>query len=97
MPSWSRKRRVCGEAWYYLNKLQPRYSLGDRGDHGRVMIQAFRNISGQLTWEAARHTTPSCTGSYVVNKKIYESMLQVAQKYGIKHQYKKRTAGGTDL
>jgi endoglucanase len=33
---------------------------------------------------------------YVVNKKIYESILQVAQKYDIKHQYKKRTAGGTD-
>lgn len=33
---------------------------------------------------------------YVVNKKIYESILQVAQKYDIKHQPKRRTAGGTD-
>lgn len=33
---------------------------------------------------------------YVVNKKIYESILQVAQRYDIKHQYKRRTAGGTD-
>jgi len=33
---------------------------------------------------------------YVVNKKIYESILQIAQKYNIKHQHKRRTAGGTD-
>ncbi len=33
---------------------------------------------------------------YVVSKKIYEAILLVAQKYGIKHQQKRRTAGGTD-
>jgi len=33
---------------------------------------------------------------YVVNKKIYESILQIARKYDIKHQHKRRTAGGTD-
>ncbi len=33
---------------------------------------------------------------YVVNKKIYESIIKVAQKYSIAHQAKRRTAGGTD-
>ncbi len=33
---------------------------------------------------------------YVVNKRIYESILAIARKYGIRHQEKRRTAGGTD-
>ncbi len=33
---------------------------------------------------------------YVVNKKIYEAILNVAVKYSIPHQAKRRTAGGTD-
>ncbi|AEH50186.1 peptidase M42 family protein [Pseudothermotoga thermarum DSM 5069] len=33
---------------------------------------------------------------YVVSRKIYEAILSVARKYGIKHQEKRRTAGGTD-
>lgn len=33
---------------------------------------------------------------YVVNKKIYEAILNIAVKYSIPHQAKRRTAGGTD-
>ncbi|MEJ5229456.1 MAG: M42 family metallopeptidase [Pseudothermotoga sp.] len=33
---------------------------------------------------------------YVVNKKVYESIVAVAQKHSIPHQAKRRTAGGTD-
>jgi len=33
---------------------------------------------------------------YVVNKRVYESIIEVAEKYSIAHQAKRRTAGGTD-
>lgn len=33
---------------------------------------------------------------YVVNKRVYESIINVAQKYSITYQAKRRTAGGTD-
>ncbi|MGJ8454120.1 M42 family metallopeptidase [Pseudothermotoga sp. U03pept] len=33
---------------------------------------------------------------YVVNKRVYESIVAVAQKHSIPHQAKRRTAGGTD-
>jgi len=33
---------------------------------------------------------------YVVNKKVYDWIISTAEKRGIKYQYKRRTAGGTD-
>jgi endoglucanase len=33
---------------------------------------------------------------YVINKRVYESILKLAEKYSIPYQAKRRTAGGTD-
>ena len=64
------------------------------GDHGRRRSRASGTSVGNSPRDGPAITFMH--RGYVVNKKIYESILQVAQKYDIKHQPKRRTAGGTD-